>query len=96
MKAVTKILAGGVAAAALISAAPAAAQYYPGYGGYGGGYGGAYGGQPPVDLTFKCKTDYRGYIVDVDIDRARSNYGTNYQPYSPYGNDYSQYGYRRY
>lgn len=32
MKAVSKILAGGVAFAALVSAAPAAAQYYPGYG----------------------------------------------------------------
>ena len=38
MKAVTMIFASGVAAAALVSAAPAAAQYYPGYGyGYGGG-----------------------------------------------------------
>jgi hypothetical protein len=36
MKAVSKILAGGVAIAALASAAPAAAQYYPGYG-YGSG-----------------------------------------------------------
>ncbi len=32
MKAVTKILAGGVGLAALAGAAPAAAQYYPGYG----------------------------------------------------------------
>ena len=37
MKAVTKILAGGVALAALASAAPAAAQYYPGYGYRNGG-----------------------------------------------------------
>ncbi len=36
MKAVMKILAGGVGFAALASAAPAAAQDYPGYGGYGG------------------------------------------------------------
>ena len=54
MKAVMKILAGGVGLAALASAAPAAAQYYPGYGQpnvigqvinqvLGGGYGG-YGG----------------------------------------------------
>ena len=35
MQAMTKILAGGVAAAALFGAAPAAAQYYPGYPGYG-------------------------------------------------------------
>lgn len=189
MQAMTKILAGGVAAAALFGAAPAAAQYYPGYPGYGyqnpvgqvlnqvlgGGYGyngygygannqvavsqcvaavqqrlsGGYGnlpgygsysgysyypyqnsypggrvlgisrveprsgggvtvrgvatsgrygagyGQQP-DLTFKCKSDFRGYIADIDIDRAQSNYGYQYTPYSPYGNDYSAYGYRRY
>jgi hypothetical protein len=191
MLAITKFLAGSVAIAALAGAAPAAAQYYPGYGSpygygyggnvvgqvinqvlgggygyngygmnsqaavsqcvgavqarlnggyggygyngyaspYGGGYGnarvlgisrveprsnggltvrgvansgryaGAYGynGQSQVDLTFKCKTDYRGLITDVDIDPAQSNYGYNsYQPYSNYGYDYSQYGYRRY
>jgi hypothetical protein len=199
MKAVTMMLAGGVAAAALFSAAPAAAQYYPGYPGYGGGnvvgqviqqvlgggyggygnyggygygansqmvvgqcvnavqarlnggygaygnygyspygntmpYGGygqarvlgisrveprssggltvrgvassgryagaygGYGGQSQVDLTFKCKTDYRGMITDIDVDRAQPNYGYNYQPYNNgyYNNDYSQYGYRRY
>ena len=192
MKAITKFLAGGVAIAALASAAPAAAQYYPGYGspyGYGsgnvvgqvinqvlgGGYGGygyngagnsqaavsqcvgavqarlnggygnygynngygyngsaygggrvlgisrveprsnggltvrgvansgryagayGYNGQQQVDLTFKCKTDYRGFVTDVDVDRAQSNYGYNgYTPYSNYGTDYSQYGYRRY
>ena len=192
MKALTKIAAGGVAAAALFSAAPAAAQYYPspygygnggnvvgqvinqvlgggygGYGGYGGnsqmlvgqcvsavqarlngnnGYG-AYGGYAPyggytgygggarvlgisrieqrsgggltirgvansgtaagygyntnaVDLTFKCKTDYRGYITDIDVDRARVNYGSNYQynPYNQYNSNdpYAAYGYRRY
>src|SRR3954468_2924895 len=39
MMAMTKILAGGVAAAALFSAAPASAQYYPGNP-YGYGYGG--------------------------------------------------------
>jgi hypothetical protein len=189
MKALKFILAGGTAAAALMSAAPAAAQYYPGYGnpgygygngygnpvgqvinqvfgggngygannqyavnqcvgavqsrlnggGYGGygysgygnngyanpyGYGGArvlgisrveprsnggltvrgvansgryagygYNGGGQVDLTWKCKIDYRGFVSDIDIDRAQSNYGYNY---SPYNNDYSQYGYRRY
>ena len=182
MKAITKVLAGGVAIAALASAAPAAAQYYPGYGyggnvvgqvlsqvlgggygynnayGYNGGYGVnsqaavnqcanavqarlgggygyagagrvvgisrveprssggltvrgvassgryvAYGAQAPVDLTWRCKTDYRGFITDVRVDRAQSNYGYNYgyapqgyatAPAQPY--DYSQYGYRRY
>jgi len=39
MTAITKFLAGGVAIAALACAAPAAAQYYPGYGYPGSGYG---------------------------------------------------------
>jgi hypothetical protein len=56
------------------------------------GYG--YGGQAPVDLTWKCKVDYRGFVSDIDIDRAQSNYG--YGNYTPYNYDYSQYGYRRY
>ena len=184
MRAITKFLAGGAAIAALASAAPAAAQYYPGYGygygnpyggnvvgqvlnqvlgggygGYGGygansqvavnqcaaavqqrlgggygGYGGygysqygygsgrvlgisrveprsncwltvrcvatsgrygGYGAQGQVDLTWKCKTDYRGFIADIDINRVQRNYGYgNYTPYNGY--DYSQYGYRRY
>jgi hypothetical protein len=54
-----------------------------------------YGGQQSVDLTWRCRTDYRGFITDIDIDRAQPNYGYN-QPYTPYGTDYSQYGYRRY
>jgi hypothetical protein len=170
MTAITKFLAGGVAAAALAGAAPVAAQYYPGYPGqqaypgypgggyggygqqaainqctaavqqrlggggygyspYGGGYGGGRvlgvsrveprseggltvrgvatsgryggygygygygGGAGQVDLTWKCKIDYRGAITDIDVDRAQSHYGDNY---SPYNYDYSQYGYRRY
>jgi hypothetical protein len=191
MKALTKIAAGGVVAAALFSAAPAAAQYYPGYGyggnvvgqvlnqvlgggygGYGGygvnqqavvgqcvnavqqrlsasyGYGAGYGGYAPyggyngyagggarvlgisrveprsgggltvrgvansgrsagygyannnVDLTFKCRTDYRGFITDIDVDRAQQNYGYNYNNgysngYVP-NDPYAAYGYRRY
>jgi hypothetical protein len=183
MRALKVILAGGVAIAGLATAAPAAAQYYPGYGNggigqvinqvFGGGYGGygyganqqavvnqcaaavqqrlnggygyngygynnygygggrvmgisrveprsggglnvhgvassghlaayGYSGQNPVDLTWRCKTDYRGFIADVDISPVQRNYGYganygynyNYQPTSPY--DYSQYGYRRY
>jgi hypothetical protein len=63
-----------------------------------GRYAGAYGtnGQSQVDTTFKCKTDYRGFVTEVDVDRAQSNYGYNYSPYSNNGYDYSQYGYRRY
>ncbi|CAA9513774.1 MAG: hypothetical protein AVDCRST_MAG44-1553 [uncultured Sphingomonas sp.] len=202
MMALMKIAAGGVAAAALVSAAPAAAQYYPGYGyggnvvgqvinqvlgggygggyagGYGGGYAGGYGGgygvnqqavvgqcvnavqarlqsnygygggyggyggyngyagggarvlgisrvEPRsrggitvrgvansgrsagygyannnIDLTFKCSTDYRGFITDIDVDRAQQNYGYNYNNgysngYVP-NDPYAAYGYRRY
>src|SRR4051794_33605378 len=39
MTAFTKVLTGGIAIAALAAAAPAAAQYYPGYGGSPYGYG---------------------------------------------------------
>ena len=54
--------------------------------------------QSAVDLTWKCRVDYRGFIRDIDINRAQSNYGYgNYGNYTPYNNyDYSQYGYRRY
>jgi len=178
MKALTKILAGGIAAAVMFGAAPAAAQYYPyggygygnsgvsvtigtpgygygnGYNAYGNGYGvnqqavvsqctaavqarlggnaggrvlgisrieprndggltvrgvaassgyGGYNQQP--DLTFKCRTDYRGYVVSVDVQRAQSAYG--YTPYgaapNAYANPYQAspyntgpYGYSRY
>ena len=153
MIAITKLVVGGAALALLAAAAPAAAQYYPGYGegnpyggygygygpnrqmvvnqctgavqarlgGYGGyGYGGGrvlgisqisprndggitvrgvassgrgygYGGQAP-DLTWRCRTDIRGAIREVTINRAQPGYG--YTPYNGY--DYSQYGYRRY
>jgi hypothetical protein len=184
MKALTKILAGGAFVAAVVSAAPASAQYYPGYGygnggnvigqvlsqvlgggvgyggygygagnqqaavsqcaaavqqrlgggyggyapyggynggggrvlgisrveprsgggvtvrgvassgayaGYGYGYNGGYNGQGQADLTFKCKADYRGFVTSVSFDRVNGSSG-----YSPYGQDYSQYGYRRY
>jgi len=168
MMAVTKLLAGAAAIGVLASAAPAAAQYYPGYGygyggnvvgqvlnnvlgggygysaygansqqvvnqcsgavqarlnrggyGYGYGYGGgrvlgitrvepresgrglrvwgvaSSGGYGGADLTWSCRTDYRGYVVDVDLKRGPAGYGySNAVPYNGY--DYSQYGYRRY
>lgn len=186
MKAITKFLAGGVAIAGLASAAPAAAQYYPGYGspygygygapnvigsiingvtgygnngygynGYGyhvrggsqvaanqcsaavqqrlGGYGGygygaangrvgiksveirsgggyrvrgtalasgyAYGGGA---VHFNCRTDPRGYVVDVDFNNRAYGYGNGNGYYgngyygSNYNNPYSAYGYQRY
>ena len=191
MKALTKVLAGGIAAAAVFGAAPAAAQYYPyggygygnggvvgaiinsvvgqpgyGYGqGYGQGYGnygmnqqaavgqctaavqqrlggnygygysnygqaggrvlgisrveprgdggltirgvassGAYGYSQQPDLTFRCRTDYRGFVNDVSVNRASSNYG-GYGYNSPYGSatpynsspyNTGPYGYSRY
>jgi len=62
----------------------------------------SYGAQAPVDLTWRCRTDYRGLVTDVRVQPAQSNYGQNYG-YAPQGYanapqpyDYSQYGYRRY
>lgn len=74
MKALTKILAGGIGLAALASAAPAAAQYYPqpqpypnyGYGQYG------YGNQNPV-----------GQIIGQILGYGRYPYGNyGYNQYS--------------
>ena len=61
-------------------------------------YGNGYNGQGQVDLTWKCRVDYRGFVRDIDINRAQSNYGYGYTgACTPYNNyDYSQYGYRRY
>ncbi len=73
------------------------------------GYNGYNGGQPPVDLTFTCKTDASGRIASIDLGQATaSGYGGygGYDGYNggyggvpttaPYVGDYSQYGYRRY
>jgi hypothetical protein len=160
MKSVTMVLAGGAAIAALAGAAPAAAQFFPGFGspygtspygpgmnsqaavgqcvnavqarlgggyGYGGyGYGdgrvlgishveqsfggglrvrgvassGRYAGygdanRSQVDLVWNCRTDFRGFVVGIDVHAAQPNYGYGYTPYNN-GSDYSQYGYYRY
>ena len=62
-----------------------------------GAYGG-YSDQP--DLTFRCRTDYRGVITWVDVKRAQRAYRPyNDAPYSnpsPYGNNTGPYGYSRY
>ena len=70
-----------------------------------GRYAYGYDGQGQVDLTWKCRVDYRGFVRGIDINRAQTNYGYTggytdgyagaYTPYSN-GYDYSQYGYRRY
>jgi hypothetical protein len=154
MRAITSFVGAGAAIAALASAAPTEAQYYPGYGypgygvpggGYGagrqdfvvnecvgavrariGGYGYGYGpagrvlgissvspredggltvrgvatsgrygpyGAPNPDLTWRCRTGFRGNILEVTVNRAYGAYG-GYTPYKGY--DYSQYGYVRY
>ena len=87
MAAIKMILAGGVAAAALVTAAPASAQYYPGnpygYGGggnivgqvinqvLGGGYGG-YGANSQVAVQ-QC--------VGAVQARLGGGYGGGYSPY---------------
>ncbi len=40
-------------------------------GGYRGGYGGGYA---VPDLSFTCKVDYSGRVIDLEIDRNRGNY----------------------
>lgn len=76
MKAMTKILAGGIGLAALASAAPAAAQYYPQpqpYPNYGYGQGQyGYGNQNPV-----------GQIIGQILGYGRYPYGNyGYNQYS--------------
>lgn len=62
MKAITKVLAGAVALGAFVAAAPAAAQFYPGYGGYGYGYPGyGYGGSIVGSIINSVTRPYGGY-----------------------------------
>jgi len=162
MTAFSKLLAGCGAVLALGIAAPAAAQYYPGYGGgyqgygsyqgyggypgngggygyglnqqaivnqctaavqqrlggYGGGrvlgissisprddggiavrgvassgrYGYGYGVRAPADLSWRCRTNGRGYIREVTVFAGNAGYGNT----TPYNGDFSEFGYRRY
>ena len=94
MKAVTKILAGGIGLAALASAAPAAAQYYPSPGyGYGNnvvgqvlgqilnpqsGYGYGNGNYAPNDR----------YLVDRCAAAVQQRVGGQYGGYQQYGQPY--------
>lgn len=55
----------------------------------------AYAAGGSVDLTWRCRVDPRGFIRDVAIAPAQPSYGYN-RSYTPWDNDYSQYGYRRY
>lgn len=65
---------------------------------------GYYSTQAP-DLTWRCRTDFRGFVVDIDVNAAQPAYGgygtygnNGYTPYNNYNNDYdySEYGYQRY
>lgn len=96
MKAVLKILAGGVGLAALASAAPAAAQYYPGYGQpnvlgqvlnqvLGGGQG--YGINPQVAVQ-RCAAAVE--------QRINQRYRPAYNQYGGYGGYGGNGGYNAY
>jgi hypothetical protein len=100
MRALKFLIAGGVAAAALMSAAPAAAQYYPGYPGYGGyGYGNPYGGNVIGQVLGQVLGGgyggYGGYGYGANSQIAVSQCTNAVQArlggYSGYG--YSPYGY---
>ena len=99
MKAVTKILAGGIGLAALASAAPAAAQYYPAPG-YGYGYNNNVIGQVLGQiLNPRSGYGYNGnyaqndrYLVDRCAAAVQQRVGGQYGGYNQYG--YGQpYGY---
>lgn len=100
MKAVKMILAGGVAAAALVgAAAPAAAQYYPGY-----GYpqGGNVVGQILNQVLGGNAYGYNNYGINSQaaIQRCAAavtqRINASYGGYSPYGGGYGYNGYNGY
>src|SRR4051794_28070326 len=90
MKAITKFLAGG---AAMASAAPAAAQYYPGYGGYGYPSGGNVVGQV-LNQVLGGGYGYNGYGGNSQVAvnqcaaavQARLGGGNGGYGYNAYGN----------
>jgi len=98
MKALTKILAGGAFVAALVSAAPASAQYYPGYGygnggnvigqvlnqvlGGGVGYGGYGNGYGYGAGNQQAAVSQCAAAVQQ---RLGGGYGGGYAPYGGYG-----------
>ena len=104
MKAVSKLMFSGAAIAALVTAAPAAAQYYPG-GGYGSGYG--YGNNNVVGNILNQILgggNYRQndrYAIDMCVRATEArlngysgayNYG-GYGQYGGYGNQGYHQGY---
>ena len=101
MKALTKVLAGGIGLAALAGAAPAAAQYYPNYP-YGGGYGG-YGQQGGLGAIIDQILGGNRYAYGADqrmlVERciaAVTNRVQREYAYSNYGYPYGQGAYGSY
>lgn len=104
MKAISKILAGGIGLAALAGAAPAAAQYYPNpypQNPYGYGYGNQGGLGAIIDQILGQNRYYNGadqrFLVQQCIaavtNRVARNYNTPYgSPYGGYGTPYGGYG----
>lgn len=62
-------------------------------GAYGYGYSYGYGAQARPDLTWRCRTDFRGFIRELSVNRAQSVYGYDN---STWDDDFSRFGYRRY
>ena len=90
MKAITKFLAGGVAIATLAVAAPAAAQYFPGYGspyGYGMPGMGGYGGYSPYGYGVNSQV-----IVNQCANAVQARLSGGYGGYGSYGGGYGGYG----
>lgn len=56
----------------------------------------AYGAQAPVDLTWQCRVDFRGFVSDVSVQPAQRNNGYGYSSQSYTDDLVSQYGYHRY
>ena len=94
MMAVSKILAGGAAIAALASAAPAAAQYYPGYG-YGYGNGGNVIGQVLNQVLGGSQYGY-GYGVNSQAAVQRCAAAVEQRINRDYGYGYGSGGYGGY
>ncbi len=104
MKAVSKIMTAGVGLAALVgAAAPAAAQYYPGYGGGGNVIGQILGqvlggnrGYGNRNNVSQAAVQQCAAAVENRINRSYGGYGNRYGSQYGYGNQYghgNQYGY---
>lgn len=104
MKAIKFILAGGAGIAALAAAAPASAQYYPGYGGGNvvgqvlgqilgggmGGYGGGYGAYGAGNS--QMAVNQCSLAVSDRLNRQYGGYAGYNQGYGAYNQGYGAYG----